>query len=621
MRFGLASRILFAGAVVVAFLVAVFLLMLGAFHATAHAVDREERARESASIAQQIEKYVLDLETGSRGFIITGQKSFLQPWTNARKELPIASRHLLQNDQTNAAMAIDAAWRYYLDAWSIPLVQQAEKNPKAARGRMTQERAKQTFDDVRHLIDPYVTNQLRLAQRERHQVDVREREGRITAAVGIGVTGLLFIAIVGYFLRAAVVPVRRIAEATELIARGEFDVAVPEEGAGEVGLLARAFNEMSRSLTTQRQSLAEQNVDLERLANVLRAVLDSTVDGILLSDVEGNVQLANRPIVEMTRELGMSYEGTAVQRLLSVANRMKEPDDYRAAMAYLATNPDESTFNEFEEAESGRVFQGWTSPVRDDSGNLLGRIWTMREVTQQRELDRLKDDFVATVSHELRTPLTSMMGFLQMIREGEAGDLTPEQDRFLSIVYRSSERLQRLVGDLLFVARLDASGIQLQPEDVRVDEVMLEAVESVSATARNRELELVQDIREVPPIEADRERLAQLLGNLLSNALKFTPAGGTVTARTFREDGRVVAEIEDTGIGIPTAEQDRLFQRFFRSSTATAQAIPGTGLGLVISKAIAESHGGRITVDSRPGEGTCFRLELPIDGPKREELE
>jgi signal transduction histidine kinase len=214
-----------------------------------------------------------------------------------------------------------------------------------------------------------------------------------------------------------------------------------------------------------------------------------------------------------------------------------------------------------------------------------------------------------------------MMGFLQMIREGEAGDLTPEQDRFLSIVYRSSERLQRLVGDLLFVARLDASGIQLQPEDVRVDEVMQEAVESVSATARNRELELVQDIREVPPIEADRERLAQLLGNLLSNALKFTPAGGTVTARTFREDGRVVAEIEDTGIGIPTAEQDRLFQRFFRSSTATAQAIPGTGLGLVISKAIAESHGGRITVDSRPGEGTCFRLELPIDGPKREELE
>src|SRR6201999_2077425 len=141
-------------------------------------------------------------------------------------------------------------------------------------------------------------------------------------------------------------------------------------------------------------------------------------------------------------------------------------------------HPEESSADEFELADSSRVFIGFTAPVRGDDEGLLGRIWTLREVTQQRELDRLKDDFVATVSHELRTPLTSMMGFLQMIREGEAGDLTPEQDRFLSIVYRSSERLQRLVGDLLFVARLDASGIQLQTQDVRLDEVMHEAIES-----------------------------------------------------------------------------------------------------------------------------------------------
>ena len=114
----------------------------------------------------------------------------------------------------------------------------------------------------------------------------------------------------------------------------------------------------------------------------------------------------------------------------------------------------------------------------DDRGGFLGRIWTLREVTEQRELDRLKDDFVATVSHELRTPLTSMMGFLEMIREGEAGELNDEQQRFLAIVYRSSERLQRLVGDLLFVARLDANGLQLQFADVDVDEVVRDAVES-----------------------------------------------------------------------------------------------------------------------------------------------
>jgi hypothetical protein len=156
--------------------------------------------------------------------------------------------------------------------------------------------------------------------------------------------------------------------------------------------------------------------------------------------------------------------------------------------------------DEFEDAASGRVFQGFTSPVQDDRGGSLGRIWTLREVTQQRELDRLKDDFVATVSHELRTPLTSMMGFLEMIREGEAGELNDQQKRFLAIVYRSSERLQRLVGDLLFVARLDANGLQLRFGEARLDEIVRESVESSSALARSREVELVAEVDDVPPV-------------------------------------------------------------------------------------------------------------------------
>jgi len=173
-------------------------------------------------------------------------------------------------------------------------------------------------------------------------------------------------------------------------------------------------------------------------------------------------------VITLTRAFGMSFEGPVVDRLLSVQQRMADPDKYRAAMERLRTNPSEPTFDEFEDVLTGRAFQGFTAPVRDDRGGFLGRIWTLREVTKDREFDRLKDDFVATVSHELRTPLTSMMGFLEMIREGEAGELTDEQKRFLAIVYRSSERLQRLVGDLLFVARLDASGLQLQfgPVDV-----------------------------------------------------------------------------------------------------------------------------------------------------------
>src|SRR5205085_8050192 len=141
---------------------------------------------------------------------------------------------------------------------------------------------------------------------------------------------------------------------------------------------------------------------------------------------------------------------------------------------------------------------------------------------------------------------------------------TEEQERFLAIVYRSSERLQRLVGDLLFVARLDANGLELSYGEVRVAEIVAEAVEAVAALARARELDLRLEAQPIRPVRADRERLAQLISNLLSNALKFTPAGGTVTARAFDDDGHAVVEVEDTGIGIPQGEQQRLFQRFFR---------------------------------------------------------
>jgi signal transduction histidine kinase len=612
MRFGLTARILLAGGLATVFLVVESVLILSTLSATRTATDQEERAAASASAAQNIEKLVLDLETGVRGYILTHNNAFLQPWSAARKELPAASAHLQRTDPSLAAMAIEQKWQDYEDTWSDPLVALARTSPKQAENRLTQDRAKDQVDQIRKLIDGYVATRTADAARFKQRVSDDEQRAVVTAAVGIGLTALLFLGIVAYLLRAAVVPLRRLAGATGVVAAGDFDVRVPEEGAGEVGELAAAFNEMAASLSRQQSSLAEQNVDLERLANVLRAVLDSTVDGILLSDNDGNVQLANRPVVEMTRDLGVRFEGTVTERLLSIAPRIKDRELYVEAMEHIRDNPGKSTFNEFEVAESGRVYQGWTSAVLDDNGSSLGRIWTLREVTRQRELDRLKDDFVATVSHELRTPLTSMMGFLQMIREGEAGEVTAEQERFLAIVYRSSERLQRLVGDLLFVARLDASGIQLQRADVRFDEVVNEALEAVSGSAKARELRVETAIEEVPSIDADRERLVQLISNLLTNAVKFTPAGGTLTARVFSNNGNVVAEVEDTGIGIPEAEQDRMFQRFFRSTTATAQAIPGTGLGLVISKAIAEAHGGRITMRSRPGLGTCFRVELPI---------
>src|SRR3954454_3534958 len=613
MRFGLVPRILLAGGIVVALLVVACVFARRSLQQVRPFTRAEQRAEQSVVAASRLEKLILDVETGTRGYVITRDRRFLPPARRAETDLPAETDVLRSLAPQGFTSTLEQKWRSYVTDWWRPEVALAARSLSQDEIETATGEGRRRIDELRGLIDPFIRSQNRFATAERVRIDDVQRNGVILAVLSIGGTILVFAAMVAYFLRSAVRPLGRIAEGTRRVAGGEQDVEIPEEGAGEIGELAAAFNEMSRSLSSHSRELAEQNVDLERLANVLRAVLDSTVDGILLSDAEGNVQLANRPVVTLTRDLGMQYDGPVVDRLLSVEHRMRDPESYHDAMERLRSNPDESTFDEFEDTVSGRVFQGFTSPVLDDRGGPLGRIWTLREVTQQRELDRLKDEFVATVSHELRTPLTSMMGFLEMIREGEAGELNDEQKRFLAIVYRSSERLQRLVGDLLFVARLDANGLQLQSGDARLDDIVRESVESSSALARSREVELVAEVDDVPPVSGDKERLAQLVGNLVSNALKFTPAGGRVVARAFRDGSHAVLEIQDTGIGIPHAEQGRLFQRFFRSSTATEQAIPGTGLGLVISKAIAEAHGGTIGVRSAPGEGTCFRVQIPLD--------
>jgi len=228
-----------------------------------------------------------------------------------------------------------------------------------------------------------------------------------------------------------------------------------------------------------------------------------------------------------------------------------------------------------------------------------------------RELDLMKDEFVSLVSHELRTPLTSIRGYLELLME-EGGNLTAEQERFLRVVDRNSERLLHLVGDLLFLAQVDAGKLTIEHENVRLEEVVQDSVEALRPIAESRGIELVTSITPLPSLVGDPARLAQVLDNLVSNALKFTAEGGRVSVSLYAEGDRAVVEVEDNGVGIPTAEQSRLFERFFRSSRATDNAIPGTGLGLAITKAIAERHGGRISVESEEDVGTSVRVELPL---------
>jgi signal transduction histidine kinase len=243
----------------------------------------------------------------------------------------------------------------------------------------------------------------------------------------------------------------------------------------------------------------------------------------------------------------------------------------------------------------------------------LSRGELERQQQELRELDRLKDEFVATISHELRAPLTAMIGFLEILREPGSGVLSDDQRNYLDIVGRNADRLARLVGDLLFVARLDADRLQLDLAEIDMAALLAEAVEAARATALRSGVRLeLQAAHGLAQLQGDAARLRQLVDNLISNALKFTPEGGRVAVRARSVGGAVRIDVSDTGIGVHASELGRLGERFFRASSATDRQIPGTGLGLAISKAIAHAHGGSVDVESEVGVGTTFRVELPL---------
>jgi len=582
------------------------------FGASFLAIERLRTASNDSSQAEQViaaatklERLVVDMETGERGYVITHETPFLGPWRAASAEAPGVSgrlQQLVSDDRSMEMLAhrIDVGWKAFFHNWSLPLVQVAIQDPTAARQLVATGKGRRQIDALRALFADLVGHEQSVATHSRARADTAGRSAIWIGAGSLAGILLLVIAIVLYFTRATVIPISRIAAATQRLARGDEDVQVPEGGAGEVGQLAMSFNDMAATLELRRAEL--------------ESVLDATADGLLMTDLEGHVAFSNQTMVEFGRSLGSTFEGTIFERIASLAQRTGRAEEFARVFDEVARNPRKVYETEFSVLDTGRTFFGHTAPVRDRQGALLGRIFTLREVTAERDSERLKDEFVATVSHELRTPLTSIRGFVELLLAGEGGELTDDQQRFLNIVERNAERLLRLVGDLLLIAQLDAGTMRLEVAPLDVCDIAAEAVEAATPAAEIAGLGLELATNGECPVEGDHARLGQLFDNLISNAIKFTPAGGTVKVSSHLENGNVVVAVTDTGPGMTPDELPRLFTRFYRTRHAGEQQIPGTGLGLAISKAIAEAHGGSIAVDSAPGEGTTFTVALPAAG-------
>jgi len=286
------------------------------------------------------------------------------------------------------------------------------------------------------------------------------------------------------------------------------------------------------------------------------------------------------------------------------------------------------------ETYSGRD-DAWVSttkmPLLDSQGQIIGTFGISRDITAQiraehmlaqqalelsaqneqlRELDRLKDEFIGLVSHELRTPLTSIIGYIALLRDERSKGLNA--DHFAEVIERNAQRLLRLVGDLLFLSRIQSGKLAMELRGTDLAAIAAQTVEEIRPEAREKNISLALASSEVPQFAADPTRIAQLLGNLISNAVKFTPEGGQIEVSLGTDGDHAMLAVADTGIGIPAADRDRIFERFFRTAVATRQVIPGSGLGLTITKAIVDAHNGTITVDSREGHGSTFTVRLPL---------
>ncbi|MBJ7331342.1 MAG: GAF domain-containing protein [Solirubrobacteraceae bacterium] len=335
-------------------------------------------------------------------------------------------------------------------------------------------------------------------------------------------------------------------------------------------------------LALAHSELREESGDLGRISG---AMLNATPDALALLSPAGDVIAENDAMREL-RAAGITPVG---------------PDDAGA---------DGELRDELSTPGGNGVLLRFSAPVRDEAGALLGRAVVLRDITGERESERLKDEFFALVSHELRTPLTSIIGYLDLVLDDGDG-LDADTQRFLEVVQRNARRLLRLVGDLLFVAQVEAGQLSLEQTQVDLGQIAAEAVEAARPRAEGNGVSLVLSAEPARPLTGDRDRFGQMLDNLIGNAVKFSPDGGHVEITLADQGGDAVLEVRDTGMGIPPEDLDRLFERFFRSSDATRRAVPGVGLGLTIVKAIVDAHEGTIDVTSDARAGTTFRIVLP----------
>jgi two-component system, OmpR family, phosphate regulon sensor histidine kinase PhoR len=395
--------------------------------------------------------------------------------------------------------------------------------------------------------------------------------------------------------------VERLREFSRRVAEGDFR-PLPSDGSGDaLEALGASLNQTAARLDRTIRTLTEER-------NLSAAILGSMVEGV--AGVNGGERLvfANPGFAAI---LGLDVPPVAGSSLLEVVRQTELIGAVRRVLAGESRVESEIVTGTLRQ----HYFAATVAAVR--AGETSGAVIVLHDITELRRLERIRRDFVANVSHEFRTPLTAIQGFAETLIGGAIDD-PQNRGRFLAIILEHSRRLARLTEDLLRLSQMDADQLALEIRGVSVSQLIESCYETAQRRAGEKELVLSLNVAsQMPDVAADNRRLQEVLQNLLDNAIQYTLPGGTIVLSAETRNDEVIFTVADTGIGIPQADQPRIFERFYRVDVARSREAGGTGLGLSIAKHLVEAHGGRIWVESEFGAGSKFHFSVPVFDPER----
>lgn len=389
-------------------------------------------------------------------------------------------------------------------------------------------------------------------------------------------------------------PIIEMGKHANMMAKGNFSRKVKVYGNDEIGELASTFNNLTKKLQ-EAQSTTEGE------KRKLSSILANMTDGVIATDRKGRVIIINEPAERMLNVSRETILSTPIVSLLGIEGEYDFED---------LINTRESIILNYSTATEPYVLRANLSVIQRETGFVNGLIAVLHDITEQEKIDMERREFVANVSHELRTPLTTMRSYLEALAEGAWKDerIAP---KFLKVAQNETERMIRLVKDLLKLSKMDSKDYQLNTEWINFIDFYHRVIDRFELI-KNEDIKFV---RKLPKrsmfVEMDEDKITQVLDNIISNALKYSPEGGKITFEMKKEDNYIIASVSDEGMGIPREKLDKIFERFYRVDKARSRKLGGTGLGLAIAKEMVEAHGGKIWADSIEGHGTTISFSLP----------